>query len=101
VIADRHDPVVKQLREQISDNDRAIVELVNKRLRLVTQIKRYKVSRGMGFVDPEREQWMFAYLRWANRGPLSPAGLDELFETVLGLTKREVERLEELAARAG
>ncbi len=44
----------------------------------------------MGFVDPEREEWMLRYLTRANTGPLSDEGLRELFTTVLDLTKREV-----------
>jgi chorismate mutase len=32
------DPLIKSLREQISDTDRAIVESLNKRLKLVAQI---------------------------------------------------------------
>ena len=44
------DPLIRQLREQISDTDRAIVESINARLKLVAQIKRYKESRGMSFV---------------------------------------------------
>jgi chorismate mutase len=84
------DPVLRQFREQISDNDRAIVDAMNKRLRLVAQIKQYKDSRGLGFVDPEREEWMVQYLTRANRGPLSMEGLRELFATILDLTKREV-----------
>ena len=86
------DPLIRQLREQISDNDRALVETVNKRLQLVARLKRYKESRGIGFVDPEREEWMLQYLSRANRGPLTNAGLRELFGAVLDLTKREVER---------
>ena len=86
------DPLIRQLREQISDNDRALVEAVNKRLDLVARLKRYKESRGIGFVDPEREEWMLQYLARANRGPLSDAGLRELFAEILDLTKREVER---------
>ena len=31
------DPLIRQLREQISDNDRAIVEAINTRLRLVAR----------------------------------------------------------------
>jgi chorismate mutase len=93
------DPLVKQLREQISDNDRAIVELVNKRLRLVATLKRYKESKGIGFLDPEREQWMLSYLRRANRGPLSTEGLEELLDHILTLTKQEVGRVEQ--PRAG
>ncbi len=86
------DPLIRQLREQISDNDRALVEAFNKRLQLVAQLKRYKESRGIGFVDPEREEWMLQYLTRANRGPLTPDGLSELFAEILDLTKREVER---------
>jgi chorismate mutase len=86
------DPLIRQLREQISDNDRAIVEAVNKRLQLVARLKRYKESRGIGFVDPDREEWMLQYLSRANRGPLSAEGLRELFAALLDLTKREVER---------
>ncbi len=84
------DPVVRQLREQISDNDLAIVEAVNKRLRLVARLKEYKASRGFEFVDPDREDWMVNYLVRANRGPLSDEGLREIFGALLELTKREV-----------
>ena len=84
------DPVVRQLREQISDNDRAIVEAVNKRLKLVARLKEYKASRGFDFVDPDRESWMVSYLARANRGPLSQEGLESIFEEILDLTKREV-----------
>jgi chorismate mutase len=99
VNAERDDPVIKQLRAQISDNDRAIVELMNKRLLLVEQIRAYKLSHGLRFIDPEREQWMLTYLQRANRGPLSHAGVAELFEQLLDLTKREVARRDELATR--
>ncbi len=89
------DPLIRQLRQQISDTDRAIVDSLNARLRLVARLKSYKDSRGIGFVDPEREEWMLQYLQRANRGPLSSEGLKELFEEILDLTKREVARGEE------
>ena len=84
------DPLIRQLREQISDSDRTIVEAINARLRLVARLKQYKESRGISFVDPEREEWMLQYLTRANRGPLSSEGLRAFFEEVLALTKREV-----------
>ena len=89
------DPLIKQLRQQISDTDRSIVDAFNARLRLVARLKGYKESRGIDFLDPEREEWMLQYLTRANRGPLSPDGLKELFEEVLDLTKREVQRGED------
>ena len=84
------DPVVRQLREQISDTDRALVDVLNKRLKLVARMKRYKQSRGLAFVDLAREEWMFNYLARANQGPLSREGLQEIYAEVLDLTKREI-----------
>ena len=86
------DPLIKQLRQQISDTDRSLVDAFNARLRLVARLKSYKESRGIDFLDPEREEWMLQYLSRATRGPLSPDGLRELFEEILDLTKREVGR---------
>jgi chorismate mutase len=86
------DPLIRQLREQISDADRTIIEAINARLQLVARLKDYKESRGLAFVDPEREEWMLSYLTRANRGPLSSEGLREIFGEVLDLTKREVTR---------
>jgi chorismate mutase len=93
------DPVVRQLREQISDNDRAIIDAVNKRLKLVGRLKQYKTSRGYDFVDQAREDWMFSYLARANRGPLSTDGLYAIFEAILDLTKRELAASEQSRTR--
>lgn len=87
-----NDPVVTQIRRELSDLDSSIVAAVNARLKLVARLKSYKDSRGIPFVDPDREQWMFRYLARANRGPLSPEGLAELYAEILDLTKREVDR---------
>jgi chorismate mutase / prephenate dehydratase len=84
------DPMMKQLREQISDVDRSIIEAFNKRLKLVAQLKRYKDENGIAFVDPDREEWMVAYQSRANRGPLTDEGLRALYAELLALTKREV-----------
>lgn len=91
-MSQENDAVIRQLREQISDNDSKLVEAVNQRLRLVARIKSVKADRGMEFLDPDREAWMLQYLVRANRGPLSEEGLRELYSTVLDLTKREVAR---------
>lgn len=86
------DEYVSRVRRDISDLDRQIVELVNKRLKLVAQLKRYKDEHGIGFVDLAREEWMLQYLSRLNRGPLSAEGLSELYHELLDLTKREVTR---------
>jgi chorismate mutase len=91
------DPLVRQLREQISDNDLVIVNAINKRLRLVQRLRDYKLSRGWEFVDQAREDWMLAYLARANSGPLTEEGLREMYGELLDLTKREVAGSEERA----
>ncbi len=92
---DANDPLIKQLREQLSDNDVRIVEAVNARLKLVARLKRVKEERGIDFLDPAREEWMLQFLTRANRGPLSPDGLREIYTELLDLTKREVARVDE------
>jgi chorismate mutase len=89
---DSTDPLIRQLREQLSDNDVAIVTAINARLQLVARLKRVKEERGIDFLDPAREEWMLQYLTRANRGPLSPDGLREIYTELLDLTKREVGR---------
>jgi 3-deoxy-7-phosphoheptulonate synthase/chorismate mutase len=85
------DPVLERLREQISGTDRAIVDALNERLKLVAEIKAHKEALGVDFFDPEREAAMLADLAQANHGPLSETGLRELLGMILDLTKREVE----------
>ena len=90
--AESVDRVTQELREQISDNDRAIVRALNRRLELVARLKRHKESHGIAFVDPKQEEAVLRDLARANRGPLSQEGLRELYTRVLELTKREVAR---------
>jgi chorismate mutase/prephenate dehydratase len=78
------------LREQVSEIDREIVEAINRRIEVVRQIWAHKAEHGLGKVDPDRERWLFEHLAAANRGPLSPEGLKQIYAEILALTKREV-----------
>jgi chorismate mutase len=86
------DPLLGKLREQVSETDRAVVELLNKRLELVEQIAKRKRDLGIAFLDPQREEAMLRDLTEANRGPLTAEGLKELHAELLALTKREIAR---------
>ena len=88
--AENADRLIQELRAQISDNDRAIVRALNKRLELVARLKRHKESQGLEFVDPKQEEAVLRDLSRANRGPLSPDGLQALYREIIELTKREV-----------
>ncbi len=78
-----------ELRDQVTDNDREIVDAINKRLELVAQIKRYKEENGIAFLDPGREAALLDDLRRTNRGPLSDTGLAHILQELLDLSKRE------------
>lgn len=84
------DPLVQELREEISAVDRAIVEAINRRVELVRRLKEHKAEQGWGFVDRAREERMAAELARANAGPLSREGLRDIYAHLLELTKREV-----------
>ena len=84
------DPFIRQTREAISDNDRKLVDAVNRRLELVARLWTYKEAQGIDHLDPDREEWMLSYLQRANRGPLSADGLRDFYRQVLALTKSEL-----------
>ena len=83
------DPDIKQFRDQISDNDLKIIDAINKRLKLVKQLRAYKEQHGVDFLDPAREEWMLTFVSRANKGPISKDGLAELYRGIVEITKRE------------
>jgi chorismate mutase / prephenate dehydratase len=83
------DPVLQRLREQVAAADRDILELVNRRLELVREIRLHKEAQGDAFVDPGQEERLLARLRELNGGPLSAEGVERLFRQLLELLKAE------------
>ena len=94
-----NDPVVRQYREQISDNDLKILEALNKRVKLVKTLKDYKETKGYSFYDAAQEDWVITYLCRANGGPLTNDTVREIFGTVLQCIKREAAALGEAAKK--
>jgi chorismate mutase len=83
--------VIDALREQITQADEAILDAVNRRLELVVKLKAYKEERGIGFVDPQREEQLLTHLAEVNTGPLSEAGVRTFFTGLLALVKNELD----------
>ena len=83
---------LQELRDLIAANDRASVQLLNRRLELVAEIWREKDAHGVPHTDPERERVLLQLLAEANEGPLSPAGLERFLGVLLSLTKEELGR---------
>lgn len=86
------DAEIARLRAKISSNDRAMLDLVVKRVDLVGQIWERKLGRRITLIDPAREVELLTELCVANHGRLSTAGLSDFHAALLTLTKRELER---------
>jgi len=86
------DPVLLALREEIAAADRDLLAAFTRRLQVAAKIRAHKADRGYEFIDPERERKLLEEWRRANNGAVSDETLLELFESVLGLSKREAGR---------
>jgi chorismate mutase len=84
------DPVLRELRERVTEIDRAILEAVNERIEVVEEIVRHKKSTGYPLHDAGREESMLLALRRANGGKLTDEGVAELQAALLYLTKRQL-----------
>ena len=86
------DQELQRLRDTTAATDAEILELVNRRLELVREIRAHKEAHGVPFLDPGQEERLLARLRELNGGPLSAEGVDRLFREILDLVKQELER---------
>ena len=84
------DAELQRLRDRTAATDAEILELVNRRLELVREIRAHKEAQGVPFLDPGQEERLLARLRELNPGPLSAEGVDRLFREILDLVKREL-----------
>ncbi len=91
-MSDRFD----ELREEITANDGRIVDAVNLRVRLVSELWEIKRKRALDQRDTGRERELLKSLALTNAGPLSEEGLEELVRELLELTRRELGRSEGL-----
>ncbi|HZC30812.1 MAG TPA: prephenate dehydrogenase/arogenate dehydrogenase family protein [Gaiellaceae bacterium] len=78
------------LRTEISDLDRRLLELLNRRLELVAAVRDHKDEAGERWIDPEREAELLQALVAANEGPLSERAVRSIFSAVLDVLKEEV-----------
>jgi len=81
---------LEALRTEISELDRRLLELLNRRLELVASIREHKDASGERWIDPEREAELMQALVAANPGPLSERAVTSIFAAVLDVLKQEV-----------
>jgi chorismate mutase / prephenate dehydratase len=84
------DPIVVELRAEISALDRQLLAAVNRRLELVRRLHEHKLATGMPLRDLVREVAMLRALEAENSGPLSADGVACFFTDVVELIRQEM-----------
>ena len=90
-------------RARIDSIDDIILELLNRRLKYALEINQIKLEKGQQVLDSGREQRILDRLHQYNEGPLSGAGLERIFRTIIAESKRlmEASRHPETSNRGG
>jgi chorismate mutase len=74
---------LKKYREDIDKIDRGLVELLNKRAEIVSNIKKLKSIQDMPLYDAKREEDLINNIVKYNRGPLYNDNIIQIFESIL------------------
>jgi Chorismate mutase len=80
------------LRRQIDELDRKLVELLNERSKCALEIGKLKQEQHLPLYQPDREKEVLQNAEHNNRGPLSNAAIRRLFERIID-EARSAERL--------
>lgn len=82
-------PELREARELIDEVDQEIVDLLARRAELARRAARAKAEIGHGVKDPAREARLLEQRRaWAMALGLDPAGVDDIFQAILGMSRR-------------
>jgi len=74
---------LNKLRKGIDGVDKKILELLNKRTKLILEIGRLKKKKGMGVYVPYREKDVYNKLLKENKGPLSAKSIRAIYREVM------------------
>jgi len=87
---------LQELRTQIDDINLRILDLLNQRAQVASEIGKAQSELGTQFYDPQRESEMLTQLQQANNGPFSNETISALFKEIFRATLA----MEESEARA-
>jgi 3-deoxy-7-phosphoheptulonate synthase/chorismate mutase len=73
---------IRELRDQIDDINLQLLELLNKRAAIASEIGNMQTQLGSQIYDPQRESEMLTNLQMANNGPFSNATISALFKEI-------------------
>lgn len=83
---------IRELRDQIDEINLQLLELLNKRAEVASQVGQLQSQIGSQIYDPERESQMLNALQMANNGPFSNETISALFKEIFKATLAMEER---------
>lgn len=75
--------LLKESRSKIDEVDQQLVELLNRRTRIVEDIGRIKEASGLPIYEPNREEDVFRNVFSHNQGPLTSEALRGIYERII------------------
>ncbi|HUB28801.1 MAG TPA: chorismate mutase [Terracidiphilus sp.] len=78
---------LEELRKQIDDLDRQLVELLSERARAALMIGHLKVKTSLPVYEPAREKIIYSNVRAANKGPLPDIELTHIYERIIDVMR--------------
>jgi chorismate mutase len=75
--------LLQESRARIDELDRQLVELLNRRTRIVEDIGRAKEASGLPIYEPNREEDVFRNVFSHNQGPLTAEALRGIYERIM------------------
>jgi chorismate mutase len=83
---------LEEWRSQIDDLDQRLLDLLNHRARLTTEVARLKAGLGLQPLDVPRERAILSRARDGNRGPLDARAVARIFTLILSESRRTAAR---------
>ncbi len=77
-----------ELREEIDQIDRSLVELFERRMEVCSDVARYKIANGRKVFDKEREQAKLTALGGLAQNEFNRHGIQELFSQIMSMSRK-------------
>jgi len=77
-----------ELRKQIDEIDKNIVDLYEKRMKIAEQVAQYKIENGKKVFDKVREQQKLSALKSMASNDFNQRGIVELFEQIMSMSRK-------------
>lgn len=77
-----------ELRKEIDQIDSQVVELYEKRAKIVEDVARYKIETGKPVFDPEREKAMLKKLGEKTHSEFNCRSIQELYQQIISISRR-------------